>query len=218
MEADSVITLINLSLEWKTPELVLKTNWWVLIPSIILIVVLRIFAWKWVQDKFSFHDVTMKFDNIEFKVKRNTENLYIANRIYIELVTRKAAQDFEEGKDVIKEVYDSWYDLFKIIREEIKTVPGQYLQRHDATEALIGLTTAILNQGLRPHLTTYQAKFRRWYTEALNDEANRGKSPQEIQREYPEYDALVADMRKVNGLMKAYAEDLKGLIKGEARK
>lgn len=218
MEADSVITLLHLSLEWNTPEIALRTNWWVLVAAVILAGALRLFAWKWLQNKFSFQDVTMKFGSLEFKVKRNTENLYIANRIYIELVTRKVALDFEKDKDVISEVYDSWYTLFKIIREEIKTVPGQYLQRHDATEALIGLTTEILNQGLRPHLTTYQAKFRRWYAGALNEEANRGKSPQEIQRGFPEYEILVADLERVNGLMKAYAEDLKGLIKGKTRK
>ena len=59
-----------------------------------------------------------------FKVKRNTENLFIANRIYLELVTRKAALPFDEDNDVIVEVYDSWYTLFSTIREEIKNVPG----------------------------------------------------------------------------------------------
>ena len=102
---------------------------------------------------------------VKVKVERNNENLFIANRIYIELTTRKAAIPFDEDNDVIAEVYDSWYKLFGIIREEIKSVPGRYLKDHDPTSALIGLTTRILNEGLRPHLTQYQARFRKWYEE-----------------------------------------------------
>lgn len=218
METDSVITIIELSFAWDGPALMLRTHWGVLATLIVLLGLAGFIFRKRIREKFDFQDVTMKFSGLEFKVKRNTENLYIANRIYIELVTRKAALEFEEDKDVIKEVYDSWYKLFQLIREEIKTVPGQFLRRHDATEELIGLTTKILNQGLRPHLTTYQARFRRWYAAALEAEANQHKSPQEIQREFPEYEALVADMRKVNQVMEDYAKNLKQLIKGKTKK
>ena len=199
-------------------ELILPENWlWYLL---LLGLGTGLFIWWRFKGRQSYRveDLSVDFgssNKVSFKVKRNVENLYIANRIYLELVTRKAALDFEEDKDVIKEVYDSWYTLFGIIREEIKNVPGQYLQQHDATEALIGLTTEILNQGLRPHLTTYQAKFRRWYAAELEKPENQDRSPQEIQQRYPDYPALVADLRRVNKLLQAYAGQLKKLIKGK---
>jgi hypothetical protein len=147
-----------------------------------------------------------------FKVQRNDDNLFIANRIYIELTTRKAAIPIDEENDVIEEVYDSWYMLFGIIRDEIKTVPGRYLKSHDPTIALIGLTTKILNDGLRPHLTEHQAKFRKWYKQ--EKAKNEDISPQELQKRYPDYDNLISSMKQVNQTMIQYANELNKLIRG----
>jgi hypothetical protein len=151
---------------------------------------------------------------ITYTVKRNSTNLYIANRIYLELKTRKSTTHFDPDHDVLVEVYDSWYDLFGIIREEIKSVPGEFLLSHDPTAALIGLTTDILNKGLRPHLTTYQAKFRKWYKTELEKEQSKNLSPQEIQKRYPEFDALAKDILNVNKVLEDYSKELLRLIKG----
>lgn len=149
-----------------------------------------------------------------FKVERNNDNLYIANRIYIELTTRKAAILIDENNDVIEEVYNSWYQLFGIIREEIKSLPGKYLREHDPTTALIGLTRKILNEALRPHLTEHQARYRRWLETEKANPSNKGKSPQELQKNYPGYVNLIASMKNVNRVLIAYAEELDKLIKG----
>jgi len=150
-----------------------------------------------------------------FKVERNHENLFIANRIYIELTTRKAAIPIDENNDSIEEIYDSWYVLFGIIRDEIKTVPGKYLIDHDPTKALIGLTRKILNDGLRPHLTEHQAKFRKWLENAKEEEVNKKLSPQDIQRQYPDFENLVKSMKEVNLILADYAKELDKLIKGK---
>ena len=150
-----------------------------------------------------------------FKVERNHDNLYIANRIHIELTTRKAAILIDENNDSIEEIYDSWYKLFNIIRDEIKTVPGKYLKDHDPTKALIGLTRKILNKGLRPHLTEHQAKFRKWLENAKEEEINKRLSPQELQKKYPDFDNLVTSMKDVNLILANYANELDKLIKGK---
>ena len=150
-----------------------------------------------------------------FKVERNHENLYIANRIYIELTTRKAAIPIDENNDSIEEIYDSWYNLFGIIRDEIKTVPGKYLKDHDPTSALIGLTRKILNEGLRPHLTEHQAKFRKWIEREKVKKENENLSPQEIQAKYPDFANLVVSMKAVNLILANYANELDKLIKGK---
>lgn len=222
MEKDTskMMDIISLSFDTSTGELSLTLN---LIVFLILIFVLTtvILLWRrWFRQQFGIYDLEVEISGTpktSFKVQRNTENLKIANRIYTELITRKAAIMIEEDKDVIVEVYDSWCDLFKIIRDEIKNVPGNYLKNHDATEALIGLSTKILNEGLRPHLTTYQAKFRRWYSDALEDPNNKKLSPQEIQQQFPNYDDLIASMNEVNHTLIGYAEELRVLIKGKSR-
>jgi hypothetical protein len=68
------------------------------------------------------------------KIKRSYQNLYVAHRIYIELVTRKAAIPIDVDKDVLVEVYNSWYSMFKTIREEIKNLPGDYLVDNESTK------------------------------------------------------------------------------------
>lgn len=152
---------------------------------------------------------------LKYKVKRNSDNLYIANRIHIELTTRKAAIPIDEKNDFIIEIYDSWYKLFNNIRDEIKTVPGNYLKDHDPTTALIGLTKKILNNALRPHLTEYQVKFRKWYDKAEKLEENKDITPQEIQAKYADFDNLVESMKDVNKTLMDYANELDKLVKGK---
>lgn len=147
----------------------------------------------------------------KFSIERNYQNLEIAHRILIELITRKAAIPIEEGKDVIAEVYDSWYALFCTTRDEIKKIGGVSL-KDPTSESLIEMATDVLNKGLRPHLTEYQARFRRWYDEALTEEANGPLSPQEIQLKFPGYDDLISSMRGVNHLLIEYAGALKKFI------
>jgi len=116
---------------------------------------------------------------------------------------------------VIAEVYDSWYALFKITRDELKLLSGNMLINNETSDQLIILLTDILNKGLRPHLTKYQAKFRRWYDDELNNEMNKGKSPQEIQQNFIAYNELIASMKEVNGILMDYSEQLKKIIKGK---
>jgi len=150
-----------------------------------------------------------------YNIKRNYQNLEIAHRIYVELITRKAAIPFDEDHDVIVEVYNSWYSLFGIIRAEIKEITGETLYHEGESDELIKMASDILNVGMRPHLTKYQARFRKWYEEEW--EESTGKSPQEIQRKYPDYDVLVEDLKNVNGYLIDYKDQLKMFI-GNSRK
>ncbi len=149
---------------------------------------------------------------VEYNIVRNYQNIEIAHKIYIELITRKAGIEIEEDKDVIVEVYNSWYALFQITREELKSINGQLLKDNNTSQELVRLLTDILNEGLRPHLTQYQAKFRKWYKEQLD--ANQGKSPQEIQKGFDEYDNLIKSMKGVNEILINYSEKLKKIITG----
>lgn len=209
--------ILDFEIDWSKPTLLIESDWWVLIPILvvgIIIYLIWIFRFK---KNFKIHEMSVDISakpKVTFKVKRNTENLFIANRIYLELITRKAALPFDEDNDVISEIYDSWYELFKIIRNEIKDVPGEYLLSHNPTEELIGLTIRILNEGLRSHLTKYQARFRKWYKIESEKDENKLLSPQRIQEQYPEYENLVSDLKSVNQILMDYSDELKKLIKG----
>src|SRR5205807_2700637 len=100
------------------------------------------------------------------KIRPSYEDIQVAHQAWIELVTRKAALPFEERNDVIAEVYDSWYALFREMRNLTKTIPAERVRGSKDTQALVRLLVDALNHGLRPHLTKWQARFRRWYEQA----------------------------------------------------
>jgi len=152
---------------------------------------------------------------LTYNIERNYQNLEIAHRIYVELITRKASIPFDEEHDVIVEIYDSWYTLFGIIRDEIKEISGETLYHEGESDELVRMASDILNKGLRPHLTKYQARFRKWYREEWKK--SDGKSPQEIQQMYPDYERLVSDLKNVNTYLIEYKDQLKTFI-GNSRK
>jgi len=169
------------------------------------------------KKKHKFNSIELEFDvkllKCKYVIERNYENIELAHKIHTELTTRKAALPIDPDNDVIKEIYDSWYNLFIITREELKNLSGECLLDNDSKE-LVELTIKILNEGLRPHLTTYQAKFRKWYDEELEKAASKGKSPQQIQKEFPEYSGLIESMKEVNNLLIEYSKQLNKFVTG----
>jgi hypothetical protein len=216
-DTTSTHELIRVAFESKQPSLIISSDW-IFIGIIIAIIIALIFLKRRLSKLFRWQNLEVEISGtpkVTFKVERNHDNLFIANRIHIELTTRKAAILINENDDSIEEIYDSWYKLFNIIRDEIKTVPGKYLKDHDPTKALIGLTRKILNDGLRPHLTEHQAKFRKWLENAKEEEINKRLAPQDLQKKYPDFDNLVASMKEVNLILANYANELDKLIKGK---
>lgn len=146
------------------------------------------------------------------RIRPSHEDVRIAHMAWVELVTRKAGLPFDEEHDVIAEIYDSWYVLFKEMRGLAREIPAEKLRNSQDTQELVRLLVDALNLGLRPHLTKWQAKFRHWYKSAL--ERNDGKSPQEVQRQYPLYQELVDDLKNVNAQIVEYAAVIKEIAQG----
>ena len=133
-------------------------------------------------------------------------------RIWTELVTRKAAVPIDPAHDVISEIYDSWYALFGRIRAFIADIPADQLRRHDSTRLLVRIAIASLNDGLRPHLTRWQARYRNWY--AQQAELLKTISPGDVQRRFPGYSELIADLQRVNAQLLQYADQLHKVVYG----
>lgn len=207
-----------LKVVWEDSKIKVEVNFWILVAILVLLIIVPLIIKKLKKKVIPYLNPVEIEANIgghkcKFKIIRNAENLYIANRIYIELVTRKAAIEIDPDCDVIAEVYDSWYKLFGIIRDEIKGVPGVYLENKDnSSSELIQLTIKILNEGLRPHLTKYQADFRKWFIKAQNEKPD--VQPQVVQREYCKFGELIQDLRNVNNILLNYAEELNKFIFG----
>lgn len=150
------------------------------------------------------------------KLTPNHETLRIAHQAWAELATRKAALPFEVDHDVIVEVYDSWYVLFGELRALVKSVPAEQLSTGQPAALLVEVLVQALNDGLRPHLTRWQAKYRAWWEIETTKAENGGVAPQELQRRFPEYGTLLTDLLLVNRDLQEFSEALRKIARKEA--
>lgn len=177
---------------------------------IILVYFLYKLILKKLRKKFKIVDMNINIANIgNVSIELNKDISKIAHKAWIEIMTRKVGLVFEEEKDVIVEVYNSWYVLFGIIRELLKEIEPKKKDKN--MQVLEDILIKVLNDGLRPHLTNWQAKFRRWYDKEIQDTNNIELSPQEIQKKYDKYDELILDLKEVNRQMVQFAGELKKL-------
>ncbi|QNN66315.1 hypothetical protein H9L12_12490 [Sphingomonas rhizophila] len=209
-----------LALVWDSNKstVALVANGWVTAGLILLL--LAGIVWRLTLGTSALR--SMEIDEANFglgeqkiKLKPNVTDKQIAYAIWVELSTRKIGLSIDLENDVVSEVYDSWYGFFTVTRELVKAVPVQKVAR-DSTQKIIKLSIEVLNQGLRPHLTKWQARFRHWYDRELKryDEGKGDEvlDPQMIQQKFPQYDALVEDLMRVNAILISYRREMHRLV------
>lgn len=190
---------------WNT--ILLRLNWFAIALAIVAVIALVRVLKHFINKKsITIDEINLGIGDSSVKLTYNQKDQEIAYKLWVELSTRKIGLMFDKDHDVITEVYNSWYEFFKIARELLKEIP---VSRLPYSNDLIELTEKVLNLGLRPHLTTWQAKYRKWYD--LEASTNTNDSPQEVQRKYPEYDALVEDLLETNKRMIAYKDVMKSI-------
>ncbi len=208
------VSLLPESLKIELADRSIALTVWLVIGFIALTIGIRVWISYWRNKRWprpwsrlSIVKGEVTFAGIgKFEISPNTEDLQIAHRIWTELKTRKAALPFDPEHDVITEVYDSWYVLFGKTRDLIANIPATLIQKDHSTREIVRISLAVLNDGLRPHLTRWQARYRSWY--ATQKEELAVRSPQEVQKDFPGYEELIKDLITVNeGLIK-YAEQL----------
>ena len=189
-----------------------------LIVLVVLAAALLIFRWirkRSPRPTWEPVKAKLKIANLgEVEVAPNYETIKIAYQAWVEIQTRKVGLRFEEEDDVIVEVYNSWYEVFRILRNLAKSIPAHRLREDENTRKLVEYMMRVLNDGLRPHLTHWQARFRRWYKTASALPENGAKSPQEIQRDFLHYGELVKELKRVNEDFIEYAAWLRQLAEG----
>lgn len=192
---------------------ILKFNWFAVLIILILILVISFFIRQSVnfanRKSVIVEEVSLGIGKSSVKLSYNKKDQEIAYKIWVELSTRKIGLRFDQENDVIKEVYDSWYKFFGITRELLEDIPAT---RITYAGDLIKLTERVLNIGLRPHLTKWQAKYRRWYEKELK--RDREGTPQDIQKRYSEYDILVKELIETNEKMIEYKKLMKKIAFG----
>lgn len=187
---------------------------------LIIILILTLIVFLYIRRKQFFGDDSyLEINEAEIgvgsgkiKLKANLDDLQIGFKFWTELSTRKIGLPLDEEHDVIAEVYDSWYEFFKIARELIKTIPVSKIRHNETTKELVIISMHILNMELRPHLTKWQARYRRWWDASLTDPSNHNKPPQELQQTYPYYTELVDELKTVNAKLVIYTNYLQKMV------
>ena len=198
------MNIFNVGLESWT-IIYVKLNWVAVIILVIAILIVSFMIKKCAniakKHSITIDEVNLGIGDTSVKLVYNKKDQEIAYKLWVELSTRKIGLPFDQENDVISEIYNSWYDFFKIARELLKEIP---VSRLPYSNDLIKLTEKVLNTGLRPHLTMWQAKFRKWYGDSINDNDNKEKTPQQIQMMYPDYEELKKNLIETNTRMIEY--------------
>ena len=187
------------------------------LPVIILLVIAALgwLALRWYYGRklsdFEIDSAELGLGDHKVSFRPNDTDRQIAYSIWVELSTRKIGLPIDAEDDVIAEIYDSWYAFFAVTRELIKDIPVSKV-RGNSTSKIIDLSVEVLNEGLRPHLTKWQARFRHWYERQMDSKADA--EPQALQKQFPAYEELVEDMLTVNKRLISYRKKMNELVRG----
>ncbi len=206
-------TLLQLTLLYPLEVRLVVSSW---ATGAALLILLLLSIWHVIRyrnlfQKFEVDQAEIGIGTNKLKLLINETDRQIAYKIWVELSTRKIGLPIDLEHDVISEVYDSWHTFFSVTRELIKDVPVNKFRRKE-TEEIVRMSIGVLNDGLRPHLTKWQARFRRWYGNAIEHTDFIEESPQEIQKRYPNYDELQADLLAVNQRLMAFRKIMYDLV------
>src|SRR3972149_8821987 len=85
-------------------------------------------------------EVNIPIGNIgNVTIRPNHEIIRIAHQAWIELITRKAGLMFDENYDVIFEIYNSWYELFREFRSLTKSIPAEKIRENEDARRLVDI-------------------------------------------------------------------------------
>lgn len=187
-------------------NLIVQISIWLVIFVIVILLVYFLVITK--MYRYNLVKLDIKLGNVgSAEFRPNKTDLQIAHKIWTELITRKAAIPIDKENDIIEEIYDSWYALFQKVREFISEIPAELIRKNKSTKEIVRIATQTLNEGLRPHLTMWQARFRTW--SSSKKDKLMDMTPQEFQKDYPQYKDLIDDLMKVNAQLMQYAQELK---------
>ena len=206
------------SIAWDVEKFTfsMSVSAWVI--AVIVLATIGLAAWRWRSGALTFRDFEIDQSEIglgqnKLRFKPNLTDRQVAYAIWVELSTRKIGLPIDFEHDVVSEIYDSWFSFFTVTRELIKSVPVQQM-RHRSTREIVHFSVEILNEGIRPHLTQWQARFRRWsefQLEKKGDEVAVLIEPQTLQGQFPKYEELRADMERVNQNLIRYRQKMREL-------
>lgn len=156
--------------------------------------------------------VSLPFGLGNVTYETSSDDRVIAWKMYVQLTTRKAALPFDEAHDLVADVYSSLYELFPVTRELLS---GMQIDDIARAKGVADVILRALNDGLRPHLTQWNARYRSWWEQQTKEKADNTGTPQEVQRRYPMYEDLVKDLKRTNTELSKFADELLAIARAD---
>jgi hypothetical protein len=146
-------------------------------------------------------------------VRKRKDNLsnparQIAFRVLALLTTHQIVRGVDFEHDDLIKVYDSSHQLFLRIRELAGELPVPAPDETQESIRPFKLFESLLNDGIRPHLTIWQSRFRKWYEENRNQKEFRSLEPQQMQRRYPRYAELKTHLEQTSTRLQEFQAEL----------
>lgn len=182
-------------------------GWTGIVAVLALVVALRGGLLRRLRRDWSVVDFDLPIPGGKCRIARNQGTAQLAHETYIELITRKAALPWDDEHDSIEEIYNSWYELFREARQLARRARADEVRHNEDLARLLQLLTAVMNDGLRPHLTRWQSRFRVWL--AIERTQAPHVPPADLQRQFPGYSELVVDLKIKSDLLAMFANCLR---------
>ncbi|PSR15738.1 hypothetical protein C8255_21540 [filamentous cyanobacterium CCP3] len=103
--------------------------------------------------------VNLPFDIGEIQLETVRISRGAAWALYVEMTTRVATQQLEEGHGLLREALDSLYSLFATTRQILKEGGPDV---GTSPQSVGGIAIQMLNQGLRPFLSKWHPQLKIW--------------------------------------------------------
>lgn len=156
--------------------------------------------------------------NAEFNIEIDKTNIKVAWNIFCELQTRVGIVDFVENEDIIKICFESWYNMFKIIRSNLKELQiplrkNKETKKSDRkttkTKNLDEILFILLNSHMRPFLRKWHYEFTTYWQENFSPD----KNPIEVQKKFPNYSELIGDISILQSKLKEISNALEQIVR-----
>jgi hypothetical protein len=206
-------SLLGIEFNPAKPALEVQLNPW--LAAVLIAAVIGYFlahrGWRRSLKSFEIEKAELGIGAGKITLRPNEADRQVAYQIWVELSTRKIGLPIDLQNDVVAEIYNSWHQFFTVTRDLIKSVPVSRAA-DDSTRKIINLSIEVLNEGLRPHLTLWQARFRAWYDQQLNASTGTYVEPQDLQAKFPRFQDLSTDLMNVNQNLVAYRAAMRRIV------
>jgi hypothetical protein len=135
-----------------------------------------------------------------------------AMAVIVKLRTLRIAQGVDLGVDELPKVYDAAYREFQAIRSLLENYPAAEARYSQASRASLEIGFAVLDEGLRPHLTLWRSRFMSWW----DQHPAKGGSVQKRQINFPEIEELTHDLAATSRRLIQLRQKLERAVFGES--